>query len=199
MVHYLSGAYVRGLPYMDSYGGQGYRAPLAEMVWAADNGCFARPGAYSDDGYLAWLDARPRNALFACAPDIVGDWTATLSRALPLLAHIRALGFRAALVLQDGATVATVPWEAADAVFVGGSTAWKLGPTVPCLTREARARGLWTHMGRVNNWQRYRLAAAIGCQSVDGNLVAFGRDRWTPHVKGYALRLAREPMLWWRP
>ena len=93
-MHYLSGAYIEGVPFMASYGGQGNRVPLAEIVWAADNGCFARPLRYSDDGYLAWLNRKPRNALFACAPDVVGDWTATKERAVPMLALIRNLRFQ---------------------------------------------------------------------------------------------------------
>ena len=80
-------------------------------------------------------------------------------------------------MLQDGATADEVAWDDCDAVFVGGSTAWKLGDTVPGLVRAARERQKWVHMGRVNSWVRLRVAAAIGCQSCDGNLAAFGRDR----------------------
>ncbi len=41
-------------------------------------------------------------------------------------------------------------WHRLDALFVGGSTYFKLGPTAAGLVREAKRRGLWTHMGRVN-------------------------------------------------
>lgn len=194
-MRYLSGAYIDGVPFMASYGGQGNKVRLDDIVWAADNGCFARPERYSDDRYLAWLDARPRNALFACAPDVVGDWGATLERSLPMLGQIQFLGFKAALVLQDGATVETVPWSKCDAVFIGGSTAWKLGPDVPGLVRAARHLRKWAHMGRVNSWKRLRVAAAIGCQSCDGNLAVFGRDRWTPMIRDFAHRIAQQPML----
>jgi hypothetical protein len=50
-------------------------------------------------------------------------------------------------------------------------------------------------MGRVNSWVRLRVAAAIGCQSCDGNLAAFGRDKWTPMIKAFAQRIAAQPML----
>jgi hypothetical protein len=192
---YLSGCYVEGMPFMASYGGQGNRAPLADIVWAADNGCFARPERYSDDGYLAWLDARPRNALFACAPDVVGDWLATLERSLPMLERIRHLKFKAALVLQDGAAPETVPWDECDAVFIGGSTAWKLGSGVPDLVREARAHEKWVHMGRVNSESRLIAARAIGCDSADGNYVAFGPDINAPKVRAWIERLLRQPTL----
>jgi hypothetical protein len=195
VTYYLSGAYIEGEPFMASYGGQGNRVPLAKIVWAADNGCFARPDKYTDEGYLKWLDGRPRNALFACAPDVVGDWPATLERSLPMLEQIRSLGFAAALVLQDGATVESVPWSKCDAVFVGGSTAWKLGPDVPDLVRAARSLRKWAHMGRVNSWVRLRVAAAIGCQSADGNLAAFGPDFWAPKIRDWLGRLTQQPML----
>lgn len=194
-MHYLSGAYLEGVPFMASYGGQGNRAPLADIVWAADNGCFARPDKYSDAGYLAWLDARPRNALFACAPDVVGDWAATVERSLPMLSQIQFMGFKAAIVLQDGATVDSVPWPKCDAVFIGGSTGWKLGDAVPGLVAAARHLRKWVHMGRVNSWKRLRVAAAIGCQSCDGNLAAFGRDRWAPMIRAFASRIEAAPML----
>ncbi|MET7951049.1 hypothetical protein [Micromonospora sp. NPDC005324] len=34
----------------------------------------------------------------------------------------------AALVAQDGLKAPAVPWHAIDALFIGGSTAWKLRP-----------------------------------------------------------------------
>ena len=178
-MRYLSGCFFKGMPFMASYRVGGGHKPdaLVNIVWAVDNGCFARPSGFKNEGYLAWLDKRPRNALFAAAPDVVGDWPATLERSRPMLAEIRTLGFKAAIVLQDGATIETVPWDECDAVFVGGSTKWKLGPTVPDLVRAARTRSKWAHMGRVNSWVRLRVAAAIGCQSADGNVAVYDRGR----------------------
>lgn len=195
-MHYLSGAFFDHLPFMASYGGQGRRIKkLGRMIWAADNGCYARPKTYSDDGYLAWLDRCPRNALFAAAPDVLGDWPATIERAAPMLRAIRALGFPAAIVLQDGTTPETVPWSECDAIFIGGSTAWKLGPDIPPLVREARWRAKWPHMGRVNSWKRLRIAHAIGCQSADGNLAAYGRDRWLPMIAAWPDRIREQLFL----
>lgn len=192
---YLSGKYIEGVPYMASFGGQGNIVRHNEIVWAADNGCFARPELYTDDGYLAWLDALPRNALFAAAPDVVADWSATVSRSAPMLARIKCLGFPAAIVLQDGASIETIPWSECDSVFIGGSTDWKLGSAVPGLIAEARRRGKWVHMGRVNSWRRLRVASAIGCESCDGNLAAFGPDRWSPMIRDWQRRISLEPML----
>ena len=72
----------------------------AGVAWCADNGAFT--GAYpGDDKYLAWLSARTAHVArcaFAAAPDVVADGAATLTRSLPMLERIRALGYPAALV-----------------------------------------------------------------------------------------------------
>src|SRR5262245_44944205 len=74
------------------------------VAWCADNAAYA--GRYpGDDRFLAWLSARVALACrcgFAVAPDVVGDAAATLARSVPMLPRIRALGYPAALVAQDG-------------------------------------------------------------------------------------------------
>ena len=87
---------------------------------------------------------------------------------------IRGVGFVPALVLQDGMQVGDVPWREVGAVFVGGSTEWKLGPAAQHLVAYANARGVWAHMGRVNTQKRIWEAARFGCDSFDGS----GFSRW---------------------
>ncbi|WP_211370410.1 hypothetical protein [Nonomuraea turkmeniaca] len=156
-------------------------------VWAADNGCFGK-GYPGDAGYLTWLDRQRRwaeDCLFASAPDVVGDAVATLARSAPMLPLIRAAGFRAALVAQDGLEDLQVPWRSMDALFLGGSTGWKLGAAARELTAEAVARGKHVHMGRVNSLTRLRYAQAIGCKSADGTFLTFGPDRNLPILLGW--------------
>jgi hypothetical protein len=81
-------------------------------------------------------------------------------------------------VAQDGLTVAAVPWAAIDALFIGGTTDWKLGAEARDLAGYAQTRGTWVHMGRVNSRRRLHYAERIGCSSVDGT--AF--SRW-PDIK----------------
>jgi hypothetical protein len=109
-----------------------------------------------------------------------------------MLPRIRAAGYPAALVAQDGLEHLPVPWRLLDAVFIGGSTAWKLGPAVAGLAAEARRRGLSVHMGRVNSRTRLWYAASIGCHSVDGTCLAYGPDRNLPKLLGW-LRETHEP------
>jgi hypothetical protein len=150
--------------------------------WCADNSAYT--GRYpGDERYLAWLGRQAAHAsrcAFATAPDVVGDAAATVARAKPMLARIRDAGYPVALVAQDGLEHLPVPWRDADALFLGGSTTWKLGPAAADLAAQARRHGLWVHMGRVNSRRRLHHAAAIGCHSVDGTFLTYGPNRNLP-------------------
>lgn len=170
-----------GLGFMLTYrpdrrAGGGRRSLPEGIPWAIDNGCFTRPDHYTDEGYLGWLEEQPRTALWATAPDVLGDAEATLERAAPVLLAIRRLGFRAAFVAQDGVTPELVPWEITDTLFLGGYTEWKLGAGARAIAAAALDRGVPVHMGRVNSLRRMRYAARIGCSSSDGTRLAFGPD-----------------------
>jgi hypothetical protein len=155
--------------------------------WCADNAVFA--GKYpGDDAYLAWLADRRQFAdtcQFVVAPDVVGDAAATLFLSAPMLPRVRALGFPAALVAQDGLEILDVPWDSFDCLFIGGTTEWKVGAAAAGLVAEAKRRGKWVHMGRVNSRERIQYAAAIGCDSVDGTYLAFGPDENLPKLLGW--------------
>jgi hypothetical protein len=159
----------------------------AGAAWCADNGCFGK-GYPGDTAWYGWLTANAGDAatcVFAVAPDVVGDAAATLARSLPWLPKIRALGYPAAFVAQDGLTPETCPWGEFDVLFIGGTTDWKLGREARQLIREAKARGKWVHMGRVNSEKRMRYARAVGCDSVDGTYITFGPDVNLPDVLGW--------------
>jgi hypothetical protein len=162
--------------------------------WCADNSAYA--GHYpGDDQYLAWLSRHAAHAprcAFATAPDVVGDAAATLARSTPMLARIRDAGYPVALVAQDGLENLPIPWHDLDALFLGGTTAWKLGPAAAGLAARARRHGLWVHMGRVNSLRRLRYAASIGCQSADGTFLAYGPDRNLPTLLGWLRTVAQE-------
>lgn len=165
--------------------------------WCADNAVFA--GKYpGDDAYLAWLQARlpfVDRCLFAVAPDVVGDAAATLALSAPMLPRIRALGYKAALVAQNGLEDLEVPWETFDCLFIGGDTTWKLGPRARTLVAEAKRRGKWVHMGRVNSRGRIQYAVVIGCDSVDGTYLAFGPDENLPKVLAWLREIDTQPSL----
>lgn len=171
-----------------------YRDP--SWTWAADSGCFNRDTYKGDDAYVAWLAAQDRTrCLFATAPDVVGDWAATAALAVGWLPRIRALGYQAAVVLQDGATSATVPWDDIDWVFVGGSDEWKLGGCDHLIV-EALGRGKRVHVGRVNSSRRFERFAHMGVDSVDGTYLAFGPDVNLPKLLSWVRKVDTHMTLW---
>lgn len=160
-------------------------APLAFWDFGADNGCFAQGEAFDAGDWLEWLASLRRyrdHCLFAVAPDVVGDARATLARSVPYLLTIRQLGFPSAFVTQDGCRSDMVPWDGMDALFVGGSDAWKLSEASWALCREAKRRGLYVHVGRVNSFRRIRACAVSCVDSVDGTYLKFGPDVNFPKV-----------------
>jgi hypothetical protein len=164
--------------------------------WCADNGCFGK-GYPGEAAWFVWLEGMASTAdtcLFAVAPDVVGDAAATLERSAPWLPRIRALGYKAAFVAQDGLEDLVVPWDEFDVLFIGGSTEWKLGPHARAIAREAKARGKWLHMGRVNSQRRFAYARAIGCDSCDGTYLTFGPRVNLPDVLAWS-RLAGQDAL----
>lgn len=154
--------------------------------WCADNGVFgdAYPG---DEDFLAWLTTmRPfaDRCLFAVAPDVVGDFFATWRRSCDMLQRIRDLGFPAAIVAQDSMEFCDWwDWDDFDALFIGGSTSWKLSPAAANLARCARSIGHHIHMGRVNSEIRYQYAHHITeAHSADGTYLTYGPDLLLPNV-----------------
>lgn len=196
---YLSGVVRSDMPAM-LQPGMGNLPPVGQP-WAADNGRFSSPETYTDAAYLTWLSKRPyRDAcLFATAPDVVGDAAATLALSEPMFEPIRAVGYRVALVAQDGLENLTefIPWDDFDALFIGGTTAWKLSEAAHELAAEAKRRGKWLHMGRVNSRRRVRLAQAMGCDSVDGTYLRFRHSLGTgeSEIIGWLAGIEREPTM----
>lgn len=150
----------------------GNRALGAEGVpWALDNDCFS--ASWNSVRWIKGLQRRRGipNCLFATVPDVVGDAVKTLELWHKWHKLVEAFGYRPAFVLQDGCEF--IP-DGVRCVFIGGSTDWKLGRKVRELVKEAKEKGMWVHMGRVNSYTRAKYAKSIGCDSVDGTYIAFG-------------------------
>lgn len=159
---------------------QGNRIPDGTL-WAADNGRFG-DGWRGYDDWWSWLQRRvaeygPDRCLFAVAPDRPFDAAGTLEDSLPWLPRIRALGIPAGFAAQNGSEdgEGLIPWDELGpdgVVFLAGDDEWKLGDGAAKVADEARHRGLWVHMGRVNTRRRLRIAEVRGCSSVDGTTFA---------------------------
>lgn len=174
---------------------QGNKRPDG-VQWCADNGAFS--DKFDEHKWWRFLVSNAHRAdscAFAVAPDVVADAAATLERSRPWLAKIRALGYPAAFVAQDGfENLTDVPWDELDCLFIGGSTEWKLGHHARAAVREAKARGKWVHMGRVNSERRWKYADAIGCDSVDGTYLTFGPDTNLPKLLAWTRNDQQPPL-----
>ncbi len=156
------------------------------MPWAMDNGCFTpapkagkkKPKISKEReqygyepskiiGMMRRFQGFP-DCKFMVAPDVVCDHESTLLLFRAWLGTIQRFGFPVAFVLQNGVSVETVPWGSIAAIFIGGDTAFKYSDTVREIVKEAKRRGIWVHMGRVNTFERIRYAKSIGCDSADG-------------------------------
>jgi hypothetical protein len=139
----------------------------AGWPWAADNDAFS---AWDERRYTAMLDAITGlpGCLFVTCPDVVGDHRATMRRFWDHWLDLRDRGLPIAFVAQDGVSIEEVPWDEIASVFLGGTDTFKLGPCGRVIAAEARRRGHWLHMGRVNSHRRMRYAHALGCDSIDG-------------------------------
>lgn len=157
-------------------------APSTEWAWAADNGCFAE--RWDERVWLNWLRVKqhPESALFATVPDVVADHAATLERWGRYHATVTDAGYKPAFVLQDGVILNEIPWAEMGALFIGGSTEFKLSGTAREATQIAKSERKWVHMGRVNSKKRVKIAREWGCDSVDGTYLAFGPDHNTPRL-----------------
>ena len=155
--------------YMDAHA-QGFR-------WAADNDAYS---AWDPDRYrrmLARIYGLP-GCLFVTAPDVVGAGRETLRLFAEWYDELSACWQPVALVAQDGMRKADIPWRSIDAVFIGGTSEFKMGDEARSIAREARLRDLWLHMGRVNSHRRLMYAKAIGCDSIDGTSFSWWKTRW---------------------
>lgn len=158
---------------------------LSWLPWAADNGCFAKGADFDHGEWLEWLAGKRlgrHTCLFAVAPDVLGDWQATWERSAPYFPTIRQLGFKPALVAQDGMPLRVLDLDGYDALFIGGTDDYKLSEDAYAAAAKAKSQGRWVHLGRVNSLRRLTAARVSLFDSADGTFVRFGPDRRLPEV-----------------
>jgi len=160
------------------------------LPMAADNGCFNGLDARSFVVMLNDFREAGVGLDWVTVPDVVanGDETFFLwGRWEPV---VRASGFTPCLVLQDGMTRFDVHQFDPPALFIGGTTEFKLGPLAANLTADWRAKGRPVHMGRVNTQERIEYAVRIGCTSCDGS----GFSKWPDTNIPKGVRWIRQAM-----
>lgn len=178
----------------------GNRPDLSKTPWGADNGCFSQGSNFKVGRFITWLeetmDPYKATCLFAVAPDVVGDAKATWERSRPVLPLLRSLGYKAALVAQNGFEQSSVEWDAFDVLFIGGTTRWKLSQAAAWSIQQAKAHGKWVHCGRVNSLKRLQHMAQLGVDSADGTYLKYGPAVNLPKLEGWLNDVKRETSLW---
>jgi hypothetical protein len=151
-----------------------YKLQRPESRFAIDNGAFA---GFDSRAFLSLLDrekARRKQCIFLAVPDVVGS----ARRTLEVFDHWapKLSGWPLALVAQDGQEHLPIPWDRITAVFVGGSTDFKLSTQAEHIVRAAKALDKWVHTGRVNTPGRFEYFEKMGADSIDGT--GLSRYRW---------------------
>jgi len=136
------------------------------LVYGIDNGAFSGFQPKSFMSLLERQSAAKDRCRFVVAPDVVGSARRTAE--VFDLWYPRLHGWPIALAIQDGIEDVAIPWQLIEAVFIGGSTNFKIGAGAKAVVDAAKTLGKWTHMGRVNTRDRYDLACAWGIDSIDG-------------------------------
>ena len=147
-----------------------YRLRDPERPWAIDNGAFARLEIKPFEALLRREEHHKDKCLFVTAPDVVGS----ARRTLEVFEHwkTKLQGWPIALACQDGQQDLTIPWSEIAAVFIGGSTNWKISDHVTHIVKAAQALGKWVHVGRVNDPARFEHFENMGADSIDGTGLA---------------------------
>ena len=136
--------------------------------FAIDNGAFT---AFDSQAFSALLEREKEHmadCLFVAVPDIVGD----ARRTLEVFLHHRKLIFGKwplAFVCQDGAENHTIPWDSIAAVFIGGTTEWKMSEYVVAIIKAAKILDKHVHIGRVNTPERWNHFEKLGADTCDGS------------------------------
>lgn len=206
MIVFVSGATATHRRYADTglfgclltpYGGHDAgRVAASGLPFACDNDFFWRPDPTAFRRMLARVAGLP-NCRFVACPDRVGDARATLAMFDDWRAEVAASGQPAALVGQDGAEDCDLPWDRLDTLFVGGTTAWKESRAALVLTEEARRRGKWVHVGRVNTLRRLRKVWDWGTvDSIDGTCFSKWPDKYFPWFMRKLVGLEQQDTLW---
>ena len=141
--------------------------------YAIDNGAFS---GFKADAFRSLLERQKPHqdrCVFVAVPDVVGS----ARRTLEVFRHWYGVlsVWPLALVAQDGIEDLDIPWDLLAAVFVGGSTDFKLSESAVHVIRAAQAIGKWVHIGRVNTPERVEKFTDLGVDSIDGTgLSRFG-------------------------
>lgn len=159
-----------------------------DQEFAIDNGAFSGFDRAAFERLLAKHRDRQNLCRFVALPDVVASARRTLEAFDWWCPRLD--GWKKALVAQDGQENLPIPWDRIDAVFIGGSTEWKLGKHAADVIRTAKICDKWVHVGRVNTPGRFEYFEDLGADSLDGT--GLSRYSW---MRERIYRAHHEPTL----
>lgn len=165
-----------------------FRLQNPVLPWAIDNGAFAE---FSEKAFLSLLEREEHHkasCLFVTVPDVVASARRTLEAFDEWRGRLTA--WPLALAIQDGQQDLPIPWKSIAAVFIGGSTAFKISPHAAHVIKAARLMGKWAHVGRVNDPARFAYFEELGADSIDGT----GISRYSHMRKAIANRADQQTL-----
>lgn len=153
-----------------------------DEMFAIDNGAFS---GFDKKAFLKLLEReseRKSQCKFLAVPDVVGSARRTLEVFDNWYPKLESWSL--ALVAQDGQEDLPIPWDYIQAIFIGGSTEWKLSHCAQNIIKTAQLLGKWVHVGRVNSPKRFERFEALKVDSIDGT----GLSKYTHMRKAIAER-----------
>lgn len=143
-----------------------HQAKRPECGYCIDNGAYSR---FDCESFLSLLEReRPRRDLcrFVAVPDVVSSARRTLE--VFEIWKQRLADWPLAFVCQDGQEDLPIPWNEITAIFLGGTTEWKMSGHAAACLKAGKAIGKWVHAGRVNTPARFEYFENLGADSIDG-------------------------------
>lgn len=156
--------------------------------FAIDNGAFSKFDPADFRSLLKREEPRKKLCKFVSVPDVVASARRTLEcfdHWYPQIHH-----WPLALVAQDGQQDLPIPWSKLAAVFIGGSTEFKMSLHAQQIIKCAKIMEKWVHVGRVNTPGRFEYFEKLGADSIDGS----GLARYT-HMREDIWRRDQQPKL----
>lgn len=159
-----------------------------EQEYAIDNGAFSGFNGAAFERLLEKHQDRKDLCRFVALPDVVASARRTIETFEYW--YPRLDGWKRALVAQDGQENLPIPWDRIDAIFIGGSTEWKLSKHAADVIRAGKICGKWVHVGRVNTPGRFEYFEGLMADSIDGT--GLSRYSW---MRERIYRAHHEPTL----
>lgn len=140
-------------------------------TYAIDNGAYTMFRAAKFAALLERESQAKAGCLFVAVPDVVGSARRT-REVWKYRDSMVPQGWPLAFVCQDGTENIGVPWDECAAVFIGGTTHWKMSPEAAAIVKAAKIIGKHVHVGRINTRRRWQHFEKLGADTCDGSGVA---------------------------